>query len=121
MDIVTAERALTRLVAQRSGLEIDREVLCGGGTVPETPPLARVRFMSGKVSGAALAEFVAEVRGVFAEPEEARAFAAAVWGHLPRYGEAGFTELSGDDKTGIEFAEQNGCFTATGRIRAYFA
>ncbi len=121
MDIVTAEKALTLLVARQSGLAADREVLCGGGEVPETPPLVRVRFISGKVSGAALAEFVAEIRGVFAEPEEALNFAAAVWGNLPRYGESGFTELAGDEKTGVEFAERDGYFTATGRVKAFFA
>lgn len=121
MDISTAEKALTRLVARQSGLELDRAVLCGSGEVPETPPLVRVRFISGKLSGAALAECVAEIRGVFAEPEEALAFAAAVWGDLPRYGTSGFTELAADDRTQIEFAEQDGFFTATGRVKAYFA
>ena len=84
-------------------------------------PLVLVRFVSGKLSATTLAELVAEVRGVFAEPEEARNFAAAVWGALPQYGVSGFTELAADEKSAVEFAEQDGFFTATGRIKAYFA
>ena len=121
MDIATAERALALQVAQQSGLELDRTVLCGAGELPETSPLVRVRFISGKLSNAALAEFVAEVRGVFAEPEAAHAFVSAVWGALPRYGAAGFTELAADDETPVALAERDGYFTATGRIKAYFA
>ena len=121
MDITTAENALTALVAQSGGLEVDRTVLCGGGDLPPAAPLVQVRFVSGKLSATALAELVAEVRGVFAEPEEARTFAAAVWGALPRYGVSNFTELAADDESEVEFAEQDGFFTATGRIKAYFA
>lgn len=121
MDIATAEKTLTLLVAQLSGLEPDRTVLCGGGDLTGAAPLVYVRFVSGKLADSALAELVAEVRGAFAEPEEARAFAAAVWGALPRYGVSGFTELAADDERGIEFAEQDGFFTATGRVKAYFA
>ena len=121
MDITTAENALTELIAQASGLEPDRTVLCGNGDLPPAAPLVQVRFTSGKLAATALAELVAEVRGTFAEPAEARNFAAAVWGTLPRYGVSNFTELAADDKTTVEFAEQDGFFTATGRIRAYFA
>ena len=118
MDIATAERALALLVAQQSGLELDRTVRCGGD-LPDAAPLVSVRFVSGKTENSALSEFVAEVRGVFAEPDEAGAFVAAVWGGLPRYGTAGFTSLAAEG--GLELAERNGYFTATGRIRACFA
>ena len=119
MDIATAERALARQVAQLSGLELDQTVRHGGGGLPDAAPLACVRFVSGTTGQTALAEFVAEVRGVFAEPEEALDFAAAVWGALPRYGAEGFTELAAERE--VEFAEHNGYYTATGRIKAYFA
>ena len=120
MDIVTAERALARFAARQSGLALDRNVLCGDGELPEAPPLVRVRFVSGRPAGTeSLAELVAEVRGVFAEPEEAHAFAAAVWGALPRYGDEGFTELAAEKE--VAFAAEGNCFTATGRIKAYFA
>ncbi len=118
MDIAAAEKVLTRQVAQWSGLEADRTVLCGSGA-PGAAPLVSVRFVSGKTAAAALAEFVAMVRGAFAEPEEARAFAAAVWGELPRYGIAGFAELAPEGS--VEFAESDGLFTAAGRIRVRFA
>ena len=121
MDIRTAENALADLVAQASGLELDRTVLCGNGDLPLTAPLVQVRFVAGKLAATTLAELVAEVRGTFAEPEEARDFAAAVWGALPRYGVSDFTEIAADDKSEVEFAERDGFFTATGRIRAYFA
>lgn len=121
MDIVTAEQTLTSLIAQSGGLAIDRTVLCGNADLAETAPLVRVRFVSGRLSDSALAELTAEVRGVFAEPEEARDFAAAVWGELPRFGVSGFTEIAADDEHPIEFAEQDGFFTATGRVKAYFA
>ena len=121
MDIVTAEQTLTLLIAQTSGLAVDREVLCGNGDLTETAPLVRVRLVSGKFADSDLAELVAEVRGVFAEPEDARDFAAAVWGALPRYGASGFTEIAADDEHPVEFAEQDGFFTATGRVKAYFA
>ena len=119
MDIVTAERALAGQVAQLSGLELDRTVRCGGGDLPDAAPLVTVRFASGSLAETELAEFAAEVRGVFADPEAAGEFVAAVWGGLPRYGVDGFTELAAEGK--IEFAERNGYFTATGRIRACFA
>ena len=119
MDINAAECALARHVARQSGLALDQTVLCGNGGVVESPPMVRVRFVSGKLAATALAEFVAEVHGVFAEPEEAHAFAAAVWGKLPRYGDDGFTELAADDD--VKFEEQEGAFTATGRIKACFA
>jgi len=119
MDIAAAECALARQVAQQSGLILDQTVLCGNGEVTEAPPMVRVRFVSGKLAEAELAEFVAEVRGIFAEPEEAHAFVAAVWGALPGYGTCGFTELAAEG--GIEFGERDGAFTATGRIRACFA
>ena len=120
MDIVTAERALTRYAARKSGLTPDRTVLRGNGDLTEAPTLVRVRFVSGRPAGpASLAELVAELRGVFAEPEEAHAFADAVWGTLPEYGAEGFTELAAEGV--VEFAAQNGYFTATGRIKACFA
>lgn len=119
MDIDAAECALARQVAQQSGLTLDRTVLCGNGGVTEAPPMVRVRFVSGTLAETELAEFVAEVRGVFAEPEEAHAFAAAVWGGLPGYGVGGFTELAADGD--VKFEEQDGAFTATGRIKACFA
>jgi len=120
MDIVTAERALARLAARQSGLTLDRNVLCGNGGSPETPPLVQVSFVSGRPAGSAgLAELVAEVRGVFAEPEEAYAFADAVWGMLPCYGIEGFTALEAEKE--IAFATEKGFFTATGRIKAHFA
>lgn len=120
MDIATAERALARQVARLSGLELDRTVRCGdGGALPKAAPLVTVRFVSGTTADAELAEFAAEVRGSFAEPEEACNFAAAVWGGLPLYGAAGFTELAAEGK--IEFAERDGYFTTAGHIRACFA
>lgn len=118
MDIATAERALTHFVAQQGGLGPGQTAL-GSGKLPEAAPLATVRFVSGRFAGEALADCVAEVRGVFAEPEEARAFAAALWGELPRYGAEGFAELAAEG--GVEFAEHKGFFTATGRVRARFA
>jgi len=121
MDIATAENALAALIAQSSGLELDREVLCGGGDLPPAAPLVQIFFVSGKLSATTLTELVAEVRGSFAEPEEARSFAAAVWGALPQYGVSNFTELAADDKGEVEFAERDGFFTATGRVKAYFA
>ena len=119
MDIATAERALARQVALLSGLELDRTVRRGGGDPPDAAPLVTVRFVSGSVENANLTEFVAEVRGVFAEPDGAGDFAAAVWGGLPRYGTAGFTELAAEGE--IEFAVHDGFFTTAGRIRACFA
>lgn len=120
MDITTAERALAQLVAQWSGLELDRTVLCGGGDVPAAAPLVQVRFIAGRPAGAeSLADFVAEVRGSFAEPGEAQDFVAAVWGALPRYGVSGFADL--DDGGKLELAERKGFFTAAGRVRARFA
>ena len=120
MDIATAERALARQVAQLGGLELDKTVRCGdNGALPEATPLVTVRFTSGTTAGTELAEFAAEVRAFFAEPKEASDFAAAVWGALPLYGAAGFTELAAEGR--IEFAEQNGYFTTAGRIRACFA
>ena len=117
MDIMTAERKLARWVAQQSELTPDRRLLCG--ELPAGIPGAGVRFTTGHTGREALSEFVAEVRGVFAEPNEARDFANAVWGKLPSYGPEGLTALiaAGD----VVFAEENGWFTATGRIRTIFA
>ena len=117
MDIMTAERKLARWVAQRSELTPDRRLLCG--ELPAGIPGAGVRFTTGHTGREALSEFVAEVRGVFAEPEEARAFAAAVWGALPVYSTAGFAALAAAGELG--FAEEEGWFIVTGGIRAGFA
>ncbi len=119
MDIATAETALAREIARLGDLEFGRTVRCGASGLTDTAPLVRVRFISGRPAGETLAEFVAELRGVFAEPEEAQAFAVAVWGALPLYGIAGFKEIAATDF--VEFAEKDGFFTATGRIRACFA
>jgi len=116
MDINTAEQNLTRRVARVSGLELDRQVL--RGALPGGAPGVRVRFVSGHTGNAALSEFVAEIVGVFAEPDEARAFAAAVWGGLPAYFADGFSALVGED--GVVFSEERGWFTVTGRIHAVF-
>ena len=118
MDITTAEAALARHVAQLGGLTENRTV-CGAGGIPESPPMALVRFVSGELASSELADLVAEVRGVFAEPAEAQAFAAAVWGALPSYGAAGFAELA--SAGGVELAESKGFFTVAGRVRARFA
>lgn len=117
MDITSAEQKLTRWVALRSGLTVDRQVL--RGELPAGMPGVRVRFISGHTGNSALSEFVAEVRGVFAEPDEARDFAGAVWGALPNYGIEGLTALTGTGD--VVFAEEDGWFTATGRIRTVFA
>ena len=119
MDIATAETALAREIARLGDLELGRTVRCGVSGLTDTAPLVLVRFVSGRPAGEALAECVAEVRGVFAEPEEAQAFAVAVWGALPVYGAAGFTEIAATDY--VEFSEKDGFFTAAGRIRARFA
>lgn len=119
MNVNTAERALAREIARLGELELDRSVRCGGADATDTAPLVKVRFVSGKMAGDALAEFVAGVYGVFAEPEEARNFAAAVWGGLPRYGTDGFTELAAEGP--VEFAEKNGFFTVAGCVKACFA
>ena len=119
MDISTAETALAREIARLGSLEAGRTVRCGVSDLTDTAPLVRVRFVSGKFAGEALTEFVAELRGVFAEPEEAQEFAVAVWGALPLYGVSGFTEIAAADF--VEFSEKDGFFTAAGRIRACFA
>lgn len=117
MDVTTAERTLAQWVAQQSGLTPDESVF--RGELPPGLPGVRVAFLSGRAGHSELSDFVAEVHGVFAEPEEARSFAEAVWGALPRYGESGFTELSSDGA--IAFGGADGWFTVTGRIRALFA
>ena len=81
MDIATAERALARYVAQRCPLP-DTPVLAGDSEIPEAPPMVRLRFVSGTLGAEELREFAAELRGAFAEPEEARGFADAVSGSV---------------------------------------
>lgn len=117
MDITTAERTLAQWVARQSGLEADREVF--RAELPPGMPGVRVAFLSGRSGNSELSDFTAEIHGVFAEPEEARSFADAVWGALPRYGESGFTELAAGEP--LSFGGENGWFTVTGRIRALFA
>ena len=117
MNITDAEQKLTRWVAQQSGLTINLQVL--RGELPAGMPGVRVCFISGHMGNSTLSEFVAEVRGVFAEPDEARDFAAAVWGALPSYGTDGLMALIGTKD--IAFAVEDGWFTATGRIRVIFA
>jgi hypothetical protein len=119
MDIAAAETALAREIAQLGRLDFGRTVRCGVSVLTEAAPLVLVRFVSGKLAEEKLTEFVAEVRGVFAEPDEAQAFAVAVWGALPLYGTAGFAEIGAADF--VEFAEKDGFFIAAGRIRACFA
>ena len=118
MDIATAERALARYVAQRCPSP-DTPVLAGNSEIPETPPMVRLRFVSGTLGTEELREFTAELRGAFAEPEEASGFADAVWGALPAYGAEGFTVLERSGEVG--FAECEGDFTVSGRLRACFA
>ena len=119
MDVSTAETALAREIARLGDLEVGRTVRCGVSELTDTAPLVLVHFVSGKLAGETLTEFVAEIRGVFAEPEGAQAFAVAVWGSLPLYGVSGFAEIAATDF--VEFAEKDGFFTAAGRIRACFA
>ena len=108
MDIATAEAALARHVAQLGGLT-EQQTVCGAGGIPESPPMVLVRFVSGKLAASALTDLVAEVRGVFAEPAEAQAFASAVWGALPEYGAAGFAELAAEG--GVELGTlKSGCW-----------
>lgn len=117
MDITTAELTLAQWVAQQGGLTPDESVF--RGELPAGIPGVRVVFLSGRTGSSELSDFVAEVHGLFAEPEEARSFADAVWGVLPRYNDSGFTELSTEGA--IAFGCRDGWFTATGRIRALFA
>ena len=117
MDITTAERTLAQWVAQQGGLTPDREVF--RVELPPGMPGVRVAFLTGRSGNAELSDFTAEIHGVFAEPEEARSFADAVWGALPCYGGSGFTELSAGGP--LSFGGENGWFTVTGRIRALFA
>jgi len=116
MDINTAEQNLTDWAAERCGMTRDRQMR--RGELPAGTPGARVRFTSGHTGNAQLSEFVAEVRGVFPDPDAARSFASAIWGSLPVYSVAGFAALVGEGE--IVFAEEKGHFTATGMIRALF-
>lgn len=117
MDIIAAERALTRFVAERCGLAVDTAVF--RGSVPEGLTGAAIRFSRGLPGTDVPAKFTAEVRGIFDEPDEALAFAERLWGGLPVYGISGFTEIapSGD----ISFGEADGRFTASGALSAVFA
>ena len=117
MDVTTAEQTLAQWVAQQCGLEPDREVF--RVELPPGMPGVQISFLSGRSGNSELSDFTAEIRGVFAEPDEARSFAEAVWGALPCYGGSGFTELSAEGE--LAFGVRDGWFTATGRIRALFA
>lgn len=117
MDTVTAEKALADFVAERTSLVVDESLF--RGSLPEGVNGAAVRFVRGVAGGDRPAEFTAEVRGAFDEPDEAREFAEALWGSLPEYAEAGFIALLGAGD--VELGEEAGRFTAAGRITAVFA
>jgi len=118
MDVLTAERELVQLVGELLPPGVGEELF--RGALPEGANGVAVRFDSGSFPADDLAEFSAEVCGVFDEPDAAADFAGKLWGALPIYGANGFTEIAPEGA--LVFAEtKDGRFSVRGKVRAAFA